>query len=102
MEKQLSPLEALDILSAIPEHKFIVGQFYDASCDKACSVGWLWLKTSGFYTFSDSTLRLSRLSYQIFNKSISDINDASSEDFPEATPKQRVIHLLKSLQNAGY
>lgn len=94
---------ALDVLEPIPEDQFITGQ-YNVS-DRCCSLGYLnkaWNKEA-CWTENDSAAINVYISMKYPNtdelgkQGMVYINDEITDEFPQPTPKQRVVALLKDI-----
>lgn len=109
--------EALDLILPIPAENFIVGQFTN-KVDKCCVVGHLTRLTSGqpenysSENCSDQSFNAPiRVASQAFLtekhgtswSNIADVNnDPNINGYTEPVIKDRVVHLLKDMVEAGY
>lgn len=110
--------KALRLLSEVPEEDFIMGRFTD-EVSKCCAIGhfvrltspnptnFSFLNCSDNYSCSDKILRTISESFlqrkNISDKNIATVNDSTEiNGYTEPGIKDRVIHLLKDMIEAGY
>ena len=112
-----------DLLEPVPGDQFIVGQYTDPKQRKCCSIGHLCRLTSGDPDDYDRSLH-AEMSYQVMARemklyiasylqekfdwkyaNLAEVNDATNryvqQNYPQATPKERVKALLNEMIAEG-
>ena len=121
MEKTLAQ-EALELLSSVPAEDFIVDKFTDGN-GKCCAIGhYLRLKGNNPYdynyencnddytddctnkkrSFRNLTRKFIKEKHDTYDDVASVNNDPFINGYTEPVVKDRVIHLLKDMVEAGY
>src|SRR5687768_420588 len=125
MEKTTTQ-EALEILEAIPAEDWMTGEFVNSDGSRSCALGWYARKkypeleeiTSDFHKkyyennelFWERTMELRNISSKFINAKYSQYGDIAIvnnlgghiNSYTEPKIKDRVIHLLKDMIEAGY
>lgn len=114
MEKTIAQ-EALEILEPIPHDQWTTDMYHNEDQTQCCAIGHFNRAKSGKPDYSEAEALLREKSYKFLTASgiiiptkyaTIDIVSVNDDDFikgyNEDNPKDRVIHLLKDMVEAGY